>query len=413
MPGESYTSPVTGETFTVPTYEDPADAPIAFKDFADTITGGGIDIPATRVDAVVQTLDGSTWAEGMALSIVAEVPDDSSGQVGDVVFVAGKSPAPSGAAKISAITGSGRLTTDGDSTVIEWLDSGSVTISDEGLVPEALLVGGGGGAQSLAGGGGGQNSYQTSVYLNAGSLPVVVGDGGSSAGGNGGNSFIGPALGYLWSIGGGFGRRSAATGESVTGDKGASGGGAGVFGNGTGIGGLSIIGQGNGGNGSFGGGYGAGGGGGGASANGTNATNGSTAGSGGDGEANSITGTSVIRCGGGGGSHGAPTGTNGTGGTGGGGNAGVAGTANSGGGAGAASSGGSGIIILRLLTSNTAGMDTSNFTIVTAAMLAEQEAQRQAEQEVRQAEAVAAAEEAESAKAEKKAALKSKAEGSA
>ena len=65
MAGENYTSPITGKTYTVPSYTDPADAPIAFKDFADTITGGGgIDIPATRVDAVVQTLDGSTWSEG-------------------------------------------------------------------------------------------------------------------------------------------------------------------------------------------------------------------------------------------------------------------------------------------------------------------------------------------------------------
>ena len=90
MAGESYTSPVTGETYTVPSYTDPADAPIAFKDFADTITGGGgIDIPATRVDAVVQTLDGSTWSEGMALSVRTTDPEDTEGQIGDVVFVVG------------------------------------------------------------------------------------------------------------------------------------------------------------------------------------------------------------------------------------------------------------------------------------------------------------------------------------
>jgi hypothetical protein len=93
MAGESYTSPVTGETYTVPSYTDPADAPIAFKDFADTITGGGgIDIPATRVDAVVQTLDGTSWVEGMALSVSDTVPADTEGQVGDVVFVSGPSP---------------------------------------------------------------------------------------------------------------------------------------------------------------------------------------------------------------------------------------------------------------------------------------------------------------------------------
>ncbi len=90
MAGESYTSPVTGETYTVPKYTDPADAPIAFKDFADTITGGGgIDIPATRLDAVVQTLDGTSWVEGMALSVRTTVPEDTEGQIGDVVFVVG------------------------------------------------------------------------------------------------------------------------------------------------------------------------------------------------------------------------------------------------------------------------------------------------------------------------------------
>ena len=90
MAGESYTSPVTGETYTVPSYTDLADAPIAFKDFADTITGGGgIDIPATRVDAVVQTLDGESWVEGMALSVRTTVPEDTEGPIGDVVFVVG------------------------------------------------------------------------------------------------------------------------------------------------------------------------------------------------------------------------------------------------------------------------------------------------------------------------------------
>jgi hypothetical protein len=44
------------------------------------------------VDAVMQTLDGSTWAEGMALSVSDTVPTDTEGQVGDVVFVSGPSP---------------------------------------------------------------------------------------------------------------------------------------------------------------------------------------------------------------------------------------------------------------------------------------------------------------------------------
>ena len=91
MAGESYTSPVTGETYTVPKYTDPADAPIAFKDFADTITG----LPALdpdRVGQVVQSLDGAEWYSGMALQVLGAVPADTEGQVGDVVFVTGPSP---------------------------------------------------------------------------------------------------------------------------------------------------------------------------------------------------------------------------------------------------------------------------------------------------------------------------------
>ena len=89
MAGEEYESPVTGLTYTVPKYEEPADAPLAFKDFADSITVGG---PATREDAVLQALAGDgglTWQEGMALSVVEELPDDSVGEIGDVVFVTG------------------------------------------------------------------------------------------------------------------------------------------------------------------------------------------------------------------------------------------------------------------------------------------------------------------------------------
>jgi hypothetical protein len=90
MAGEDYTSPNNGLTFTVPKYEEPADAPVAFKDFADSIGPTGIDIDATRDDAVLQVQDAAgvkSWVEGMALSVVNEVPADSDGQIGDVVFV--------------------------------------------------------------------------------------------------------------------------------------------------------------------------------------------------------------------------------------------------------------------------------------------------------------------------------------
>jgi len=246
MPGESYTSPVTGETYTVPTYEDPADAPIAFKDFADTITGGGgIDIPATRVDAVVQTLDGSTWSEGMALSVVAEVPADTEGQIGDVVFVAGKSPAPSGAAKISAITGTGTTYVDGDFVAYEFIDDGTVTVSDHGFLTEALLVGGGGGGGGSyygGGAGGGGHLSLSGLYLPSGSQNITVGAGGAGATSSDDPGYSGNAslLGALVALGGGAGGTYIAP---FIGDPGGSGGGGSASLPGTGGAGLS--GQGN------------------------------------------------------------------------------------------------------------------------------------------------------------------------
>ena len=206
MPGESYTSPVTGETYTVPTYEDPADAPIAFKDFADTITGGGgIDIPATRVDAVVQTLDGSTWAEGMALSVVSEVPADSEGQVGDVVFVSGKSPAPSGAANFTD-TATGNYTENGvNYKYLTVTGTQSVTFDTAGFADVLLVGAGGGGGNDAAGGAGGFLSL-TNVYIPLGAQPVVIG-----AGGVGTVSGVQPVIGSAtvfrdyYSVGGGGG----------------------------------------------------------------------------------------------------------------------------------------------------------------------------------------------------------------
>jgi hypothetical protein len=92
MAGEDYTSPINGLTFTVPKYEEPADAPVAFKDFADSLVEGGggeIDFDPTAVGQVVQSADGSTWSAGMAFTISATVPDDTEGNVGDVCFVTG------------------------------------------------------------------------------------------------------------------------------------------------------------------------------------------------------------------------------------------------------------------------------------------------------------------------------------
>ena len=312
-----------------------------------------------------------------------------------------------GEAKISAITGSGRLTTDGDSTVIEWLSDGSVTVSDEGVIPEMLLVaGGGGGGGGFYGGGAGAGGHiePTSYNFLAGNYDVIVG-----AGGFGGNAGTVPAtngrpstIGWLAAIGGGKGGDYNAGQE---GNPGGSGGGGNASGGAAGGEGSFIQGS----DGGKGWATNAGGGGGGASQVGVDAVS-TIGGNGGDGKGSSITGSLVTRAGGGGGGCGQ---TIGLGGAGGGGNGSQNnadnGVTSLGGGGGGSSSiggvggdGGAGIIIFRLLTANTAGMNTSGFTIVTATMLAEQEEQRQAEAELRQAEA-------EAAKAEKKAARKSKA----
>lgn len=89
MAGEDYVSPINGKTYRVPLYEEPADAPLAFKDFADNLPPGGIDFDPDRVGQVVQSLDGAAWDKGMAFTISQTVPDDSEGNIGDVVFVVG------------------------------------------------------------------------------------------------------------------------------------------------------------------------------------------------------------------------------------------------------------------------------------------------------------------------------------
>ena len=93
MAGEDYTPPGGSHIFTVPKYDEAADAPQAFKDFAasidDDLGGGGVDFPADREGQVVQSPDGVGWAAGMSLRVVTVVPDDSEGEIGDVVFVVG------------------------------------------------------------------------------------------------------------------------------------------------------------------------------------------------------------------------------------------------------------------------------------------------------------------------------------
>ena len=91
MAGEDYVSPINGKTYRVPKYEEPADAPVAFKDFADNLPPGGIDFEPDRIGQVVQSLDGAEWDKGMSLNVVDAVPadDDAGYAIGDVVFVTG------------------------------------------------------------------------------------------------------------------------------------------------------------------------------------------------------------------------------------------------------------------------------------------------------------------------------------
>jgi len=53
-------------------------------------SGGGIDVEAERLNQVIQSIQGAEgfdWSAGMAFDVVDEVPADSDGAVGDVVFV--------------------------------------------------------------------------------------------------------------------------------------------------------------------------------------------------------------------------------------------------------------------------------------------------------------------------------------
>ncbi len=88
--GEDY--PSGSHVFTVPKYDEPADAPQAFKNFADSITDGlGLDFDAARAGQVVQADDSKDWAAGPVMKVVGDLPaDDDAGYViGDVVFVTG------------------------------------------------------------------------------------------------------------------------------------------------------------------------------------------------------------------------------------------------------------------------------------------------------------------------------------
>ena len=89
MAGEDYTSPITGLTYTVPKYEEPADAVVAFKAFADSIEPGIGEEPTDNAAVLQVATNGGDleWVQGMSLQVSDELPDDA--RDGDVVFIVG------------------------------------------------------------------------------------------------------------------------------------------------------------------------------------------------------------------------------------------------------------------------------------------------------------------------------------
>jgi len=89
MAGEDYTSPITGLTYTVPKYEEPADAVVAFKAFADSIEPGIGEEPTDNAAVLQVATNGGDleWVQGMSLQVADELPDDA--RDGGVVFIVG------------------------------------------------------------------------------------------------------------------------------------------------------------------------------------------------------------------------------------------------------------------------------------------------------------------------------------
>ena len=90
MAGEDYTSPITGLTYTIPKYEEPADAVVAFKGFADSIEPGIGEEPVNDAAVLQVATNGGgdlEWVQGMSLQVADELPADA--RDGDVVFIVG------------------------------------------------------------------------------------------------------------------------------------------------------------------------------------------------------------------------------------------------------------------------------------------------------------------------------------
>ena len=266
-------------------------------------------------------------------------------------------------------TATGTYTDGYDYKYVSFTSDGTLTVTRGGYA-DVLLVGGGGAGGHGEGGGGGAGGMLeiTNAYLPAGSLDVIVGDGGApiQSGTSGFRLYPGnngePSVLWKYVAPGGGGGGSAlyeSSGSRIYTDafSGGSGGGGGGGGS-TGGAGLTNLGN----SGGAGSSNSEGGGGCGAGAAGQTAPSTSQGGNGGIGRQSSITGSAVYYAGGGGGASDTTAGTGGNGG-GGGGSTGASnatsGTANTGGGGGGypsstgslfAGSGGSGIVIVRVRT---------------------------------------------------------------
>jgi hypothetical protein len=281
--------------------------------------------------------------------------------VGDTVFIANKGAGTTtitaGAGVTVNTAGSLALTQYGGGTLVALSASTFTffTAPKSTLSVEFLLVGGGGGggrygAGNAGGGGGGGGFVTGSGIIGKTTYTVKVGAAGAGTTANFQPGYNGTASAFINTANGGGG------GGAERGQIGGSGGGGGT----NGAGATGISGEGNNGGNAV---SAAGGGGGGAGAVGAAGVS-TTGGAGGNGSTNNYDGSTTTYAGGGGGG---ATGTGGAGGTGGGGAGGsntngVAGSINTGGGggggggAGNGASGGSGLVIVRWLTADAAGL---------------------------------------------------------
>lgn len=113
--------------------------------------------------------------------VATEVPDDSVGRDGDIVFVPGNSapnselPGIGGWATIEEVSGTFTKHNDGDWVAYEWTDDGNIKTT-EGIV-DVLVVAGGSGTGDTSGRGwaGGAGKVLRSLMPSSGTVPITVG----------------------------------------------------------------------------------------------------------------------------------------------------------------------------------------------------------------------------------------------